>query len=81
MTRRDWIRQSHRWLAIVFTLTVIANFAARAMVLGEPSPWITYAPLPPLFLMLFSGLYLFAQPYLPRQRDRKAAGSLARSGS
>jgi hypothetical protein len=73
MNRPDWIRQSHRWLSIVFTLTVLANFAARGMQPGEPAPWITYAPLPPLFLMLFSGLYLFAQPYLSRSRRRKPA--------
>lgn len=72
MSRPDWIRQSHRWLAIVFTATVLANFAARAMYGGEPSPWITYAPLPPLFLMLFSGLYLFALPYMGK-RGRGAA--------
>jgi hypothetical protein len=64
------IRQCHRWLSIVFTLTVIANFAARAMDRAEPSPWITYSPLPPLFLMLASGLYLFALPYTARRRSR-----------
>ena len=36
---------------------------ARALAPGEPSPWLTYAPLPPLFLQLFTGLYLFALPY------------------
>ena len=46
MNASAWIRQTHRWLAIVFTLTVIANFAVRA--LGEPPAWITYSPLPPL---------------------------------
>ena len=56
-----WIRQAHRWLSIVFTLTVIANFVVRAF--GEPPAWVTYSPLPPLFLMLFSGLYMFALPY------------------
>lgn len=55
------IRQLHRWLSIIFTLTVIANFAAMAM--GEPPAWIVYAPLPPLFLLLLSGLYMFALPY------------------
>lgn len=73
MSRPDWIRQSHRWLAIVFTTTVLANFVARAMHPGEPSPWITYAPLPPLFLMLFSGLCLFALPYMTRWRSRRPA--------
>jgi hypothetical protein len=24
---------------------------------------VTYSPLPPLFLLLFSGLYLFVLPY------------------
>lgn len=58
------IRQSHRWLSILFTLTVILNFAAMA--LGPVPAAITYAPLPVLFLMLVSGLYLFALPYLRR---------------
>ena len=62
MTTSQFIRQAHRWLAIVFTLTVAANFAAMAIV-GEPPAWITYSPLPPLFLMLLSGLYLFVLPY------------------
>jgi L-asparagine transporter-like permease len=65
MNASAWIRQIHRWLAIVFTLTVIANFAVRAF--GEPPAWITYSPLPPLFLMLATGLYMFALPYRRRQ--------------
>ena len=28
MNWNRWIRQTHRWLSIVFTLTVIANFVA-----------------------------------------------------
>ncbi|CEJ12858.1 hypothetical protein BN1110_03162 [bacterium YEK0313] len=61
MNVTGWIRQSHRWLAIVFTITVIANFAAMAF--GTPPAFIVYAPLPPLFLMLFTGLVMFALPY------------------
>ena len=62
------IRQSHRWLSIAFTLTVIANFVALAMTKGEqPPPVVTYSPLLPLFLLMFSGLYLFAQPYFARR--------------
>lgn len=64
-----WIRQSHRWLSIVFTLTVIANFVFRAAVAGEPPPWLTYAPLPPLFIQLVTGLYLFAAPYTTKKRS------------
>lgn len=73
MSWQHWIRQSHRWLSIVFTLTVLANFTARAMDSGEPSAWISYSPLPPLFLLLFSGLYLFALPYLCKWRSRGPA--------
>lgn len=67
----QWIRQTHRWLSIIFTLTVIVNFVAR--IWGEPSAWITYSPLPPLFLMLFSGLYMFVLPYVTsmRRADRQ----------
>jgi len=62
------IRQTHRWLSIAFTLTVIANFVAIAMTQGQPPAWVTYSPLPPLALLLFSGLYLFALPYVVRWR-------------
>jgi hypothetical protein len=61
-----WIRQTHRWLSIAFTLTVIANFAVR--IRGEPAAWITYSPLLPLALLLLTGLYLFALPYTVRGR-------------
>jgi hypothetical protein len=64
------IRQTHRWLSIVFTLTVIANFVALTQ--GPPPAWVTYSPLPPLFLLMFSGLYLFALPYTARWRKGAA---------
>src|SRR5688572_15372099 len=44
-----WIRQFHRWIAIAFTLTVVANFVAMAK--GPPPAWITYSPLLPLALL------------------------------
>lgn len=65
-----WIRQVHRWLSIVFTIAVIANFVA--MGLGEPPSWIVYAPLPPFFLLIFTGLYMFAIPYAAKWRGSKA---------
>ena len=60
-----WIRQFHRWIAIAFTLTVIANFVA--MPKGPPPAWITYSPLLPLALLLLTGLYLFVLPYLAKR--------------
>jgi hypothetical protein len=63
------IRQVHRWVSIVFTVTVVANFAA--MTQGPPPALITYAPLPPLALLLLTGLYLFVLPYAARWRGRR----------
>jgi len=65
MTFSRLVRQCHRWLAILFTLTVIANFAA--MMRDQPPAWITYSPLPPLFLLMFSGLCMFAVPYVAKR--------------
>ena len=61
MSWNNRIRQTHRWLSIAFTVTVIANFAA--MTQGQPPAWVTYSPLLPLALLLFTGLYLFVLPY------------------
>jgi hypothetical protein len=67
MNWNSWVRQTHRWLSIAFTLTVIANFVVMA--LGTPPMWLVYSPLPPLFLLMFTGLYMFALPYLVRRRE------------
>jgi cellulose synthase/poly-beta-1,6-N-acetylglucosamine synthase-like glycosyltransferase len=68
-----WVRQIHRWLSIAFTLAVIANFVA--MGLGEPPAWVVYSPLLPLFLLLFTGLYMFVLPYAAKWRGgRRIAG-------
>ena len=66
------IRQIHRWLSIVFTATVIANFVA--MGLGEPPTLVVYSPLLPLFLLLFTGLYMFVSPYAAKLRGARGAG-------
>ncbi len=67
MNWNHWIRQTHRWLSIVFTVTVIANFVAMSQ--GTPPAWLTYSPLFPLAFMLLTGLYMFVLPYANRQRQ------------
>ena len=68
------IRQTHRWLSIAFTLTVIANFVVMGMNGGQQPPaYVTYSPLLPLFLLMFSGLYLFALPYVAKRRGSVSA--------
>jgi hypothetical protein len=68
-----WIRQIHRWLAIAFTLGVIANFAVYGQ---EPYPiWAGVMALLPLTLLLFTGLYMFALPYAAKWRSARSARS------
>ena len=69
MNWSKWIRQFHRWVSIAFTVTVIANFVAMSQ--GQPPAWVTYSPLLPLALLLFSGLYLFVLPYAARRRSAR----------
>jgi hypothetical protein len=63
-----WMRQIHRWLSIVFTVTVVANFAYYGTG-GTPPAAVTYAPLAPLLFMTITGLYMFALPYVAKWRS------------
>ena len=66
MNWNKWIRQTHRWLSMAFTLCVIANFVVMGR--GDIALYVGFATLLPLALLLLSGLYLFALPYLARGR-------------
>ena len=61
-----WVRQTHRWLAIVFTLSVIVTFVALRQ--DKPLVWVSYVPLFPLALLAVTGLYLFVLPYAAKWR-------------
>ena len=67
-----WIRQFHRWMSITFTLFVIANLA----VMGQEkiALWVDLLTLLPLALLLVTGLYMFALPYLRKTNVAPAAG-------
>ncbi|HEU4713863.1 MAG TPA: hypothetical protein VFS76_20005 [Pyrinomonadaceae bacterium] len=67
MNWNKWIRQAYRWMSIAFTLAVIATFVALAQ--EKPVVWVSYLPLLPLFLLLFTGLYLFVLPYATKWRS------------
>lgn len=62
------LRQVHRWVSIMFTLTVAANFTL--MIWGSPPALITYSPLPPLLLLTLTGLYMMAR-HVRRSRQAK----------
>lgn len=68
-----WIRQIHRWVSMVFTATVVLNIVVMSVRPGEQPPdVVTYSPLLPLALLLLTGLYLFALPYVARRRGAPA---------
>ena len=69
MNWNSWVRQIHRWLSLAFTVTVILTFVALG--LEEPVVWVSYVPLLPLALLLFTGLYLFVLPYTIRWRSAR----------
>lgn len=57
-----WIRTSHRWVAMAFLLITAVNVVSFAI--GQPTPWLYYLPLPPLFWLMLTGLYMFVLPYI-----------------
>lgn len=63
----QWPRQGHRWISMLFMLTVVANLIAMAF--GTPPAWITFAPLLPLFILMITGAYLFVLPYIAKRRS------------
>ena len=70
MNLNSRIRQFHRWMSLAFTLAVIVNLVALG-VTGAPV-WIGFLALAPLVMLLATGLYLFAFPYIARQRGNRA---------
>ncbi len=52
---------------MAFTLAVIANIVA--MVQQSDATWIGFLALVPLIPLLFTGLYMFVQPYVARSRQ------------
>lgn len=70
MSWNKWLRQLHRWLSIIFTVTVIVTFVVLAQ--EKPVVWVSYVPLLPLALLLLTGLYLFVLPYVTKWRSRRS---------
>jgi heme A synthase len=62
-----WVRQTHRWLSIAFTVAVIVNIVA--VVLGKYTGSVGLLAVLPLGLLLFTGLYLFVLPYATKWRS------------
>ncbi|HEY6763618.1 MAG TPA: hypothetical protein VI386_02505 [Candidatus Sulfotelmatobacter sp.] len=61
MNWNKWVRQTHRWLTIAFTVAVIVN--GVAVVRGKYSSRLGLLAVFTLALQFFTGLYLFVLPY------------------
>ena len=64
MNWNKWIRQTHCWLSIAFTVAVIVN--AVAVVQGRYTSRLGLLAVFVLALQFFTGLYLFVLPYAAR---------------
>jgi hypothetical protein len=67
-----WLRQTHRWLSIAFTVAVIVNIVA--LVQEAQAVWVGLLALLPLVLLMLTGLYLFVLPYATKWRSARGAG-------
>ena len=72
MNWNKWVRQTHRWLSIAFTVAVIVNSIVVAK--GKYTAWVGLLALVPLALLLFTGLYLFVLPYSTQWRSGQRSG-------
>lgn len=55
------IRKWHRWLSMAFTAIVIAIFATLPFT--TPPEWLYFLPLPFLFALMLSGIYMLVRHY------------------
>ncbi len=55
------IRTIHRWTSLVFSLIVASIFAGMAI--AQLPEWFYYLPLPPLAVLIPTGIYMFFLPW------------------
>ncbi len=72
MNWSKWVRQTHRWVCIAFTVGVIVNIVAIA--LKKYTTLVGLSALLPLILLPFTGLYLFVLPYATKWRSGQRTG-------
>ena len=71
MNWNKWIRQTHRWVSMAFTVAVIVNIVAIAQKKYTAS--VGLLAVVPLALQFFTGLYLFVLPYAAKWRSAQRA--------
>lgn len=71
MSWNKWIRQSHRWLSIAFTVAILIN--GVAVLRGKYNNELGLMAVGVLALSFITGSYLFVLPYASRWRNRRRA--------
>jgi len=72
MNWNKWIRQTHRWLSVAFTVAVIINLVA--VVQGKYTARLGLLAVATLALQFATGMYLFVLPYAARWRRPRSIG-------
>ena len=72
MNWNKWIRQTHRWVSVAFTVAVIVNGIAVAEKKYTNS--LGLMAVFTLALQFFTGLYLFVLPYAAKWRSERRTG-------
>jgi hypothetical protein len=67
-----WVRQTHRWLSMAFTVAVIVNIVA--VVQKKYTASVGLLAVFPLAFLLLTGLYLFVLPYVTKWRSVRPTG-------
>lgn len=72
MNWNQGVRQTHRWLSMVFTVAVLVNIVLNVLPGANEQlvMWVGMLTLIPLALLLITGLYLFVLPYTTKRHDR-----------
>lgn len=71
MKWNKWMRLTHRWLSIAFTVAVIVN--GVAVVEGRYTARLGLLAVAALALQFVTGMYLFVLPYATKWRGGRTA--------
>ena len=72
MNWNHWVRQTHRWVSMAFTVAFIVTGIAVAE--KKYTALLGFLVLLTLVLLLFTGLYLFVLPYATKWRSGRRTG-------
>jgi len=67
-----WIRQTHRWLSVAFTVAILINLVA--VLKGRYTNSLGLLAVAVLALQFLTGMYLFALPYATKWRRAQRTG-------